>query len=343
MEYSEMNGKRVAIDMTQVLYQMFFRNNTDEERTMEDLARFKQTLSNMDVTAWFVFDGNTRHLKEVAHKKRRDIREAGEAKLALMKEEVALVTESLSSIKEPALEPADPASETPSPTSASPPGPELGPGSVPVPAPVPAPTPFSAPSSAPSPVPSSVPAPTSQQMESAWLISIMHTQVDKLQERLRAPSSKLFSSAKDLLEPYVIVAVDDAERHVAVMTARGEVDYAVSADYDTLAFGSPNLVLHFLDMGGGGMAVLKLDQVIKALGLTSYAQFVDFCILCGCDMCGKPRGIGPKRAAALVKKYGSIEAMFDKELKTKVDDTFKFEFARMRFLDRSVPRAPSTE
>ncbi len=37
-------------------------------------------------------------------------------------------------------------------------------------------------------------------------------------------------------------------------------------------------------------------------------QFVDVCILCGCDFCGTVRGVGPKTALAGVRRHGSVEA-----------------------------------
>ena len=36
-------------------------------------------------------------------------------------------------------------------------------------------------------------------------------------------------------------------------------------------------------------------------------QFVDLCILLGCDYVDKIKGIGPKKAIEMVRKHGSIE------------------------------------
>ena len=48
------------------------------------------------------------------------------------------------------------------------------------------------------------------------------------------------------------------------------------------------------------------DKLIEGLGLTS-DQFVDLCIMCGCDYCDKIPGIGPKTALKLIKKHGCLE------------------------------------
>ena len=40
-------------------------------------------------------------------------------------------------------------------------------------------------------------------------------------------------------------------------------------------------------------------------------QFIDLCILLGCDYCDSIKGIGPHRALELIKKYNSIEAVLE--------------------------------
>ena len=47
-------------------------------------------------------------------------------------------------------------------------------------------------------------------------------------------------------------------------------------------------------------------QVLAELELTE-DEFIDLCILCGCDYTSKIPSIGPVRALALIKKHGSIE------------------------------------
>ena len=46
-------------------------------------------------------------------------------------------------------------------------------------------------------------------------------------------------------------------------------------------------------------------------------QFIDLCILLGCDYCDSIRGIGPKRAVDLIKQHKNIETIL-KHLDTKV-------------------------
>ena len=46
-------------------------------------------------------------------------------------------------------------------------------------------------------------------------------------------------------------------------------------------------------------------------------QFIDMCILLGCDYCDSIRGIGPKRAVDLIKQHRTIEGIL-KHIDTKV-------------------------
>lgn len=46
-------------------------------------------------------------------------------------------------------------------------------------------------------------------------------------------------------------------------------------------------------------------------------QFIDLCILLGCDYCESIRGIGPKRAMDLIKQYKNIDEIL-KHIDTKV-------------------------
>ena len=45
---------------------------------------------------------------------------------------------------------------------------------------------------------------------------------------------------------------------------------------------------------------IRLEEMLKSLEL-SYEQFIDFCILCGCDYTAKIGGIGPVKALKMIK------------------------------------------
>lgn len=123
----------------------------------------------------------------------------------------------------------------------------------------------------------------------------------------------------DLLGIPHLEAPSEAEAQAAHIAARGDAWAAHSRDYDTLLFGAPRLVRHltftgreFLPRSGGSRAlepeVMELRALEEATGLTR-EQLVDAAILMGTDFNEGIRGIGPKRAVALMRRYGSIEAL----------------------------------
>lgn len=83
--------------------------------------------------------------------------------------------------------------------------------------------------------------------------------------------------------------------------------------------------------------------MLEEMGLTE-AQFVDLCILCGCDYCGTLKGIGPHRALELIRKHGSIEAMLaaggaEFRAKHPPPEPYPFEEARRLFTHPEVTPA----
>lgn len=70
----------------------------------------------------------------------------------------------------------------------------------------------------------------------------------------------------------------------------------------------------------------------------SYFQFIDLCILLGCDYCPSIRGIGPKRAIELLQKHKTIENLLEKLDKSKyqIPEEWGYQEARKLFLNPEV-------
>jgi flap endonuclease-1 len=113
------------------------------------------------------------------------------------------------------------------------------------------------------------------------------------------------------------------------------VEGVIGEDIDTLVFGGETLVKNF---NRSDLATeIKLSALLSSLEL-SYDQFVDFCILCGCDYSPKIAGIGPVKALAMIKKQGSIEGVIDyinndDKLRNRhrIPDDFNYLIARRLF------------
>ncbi|KAJ3056801.1 Elongation of fatty acids protein 2 [Rhizophlyctis rosea] len=107
--------------------------------------------------------------------------------------------------------------------------------------------------------------------------------------------------------PYV-EAPSEAEAQCAALARAGKVYAAGSEDMDTLTFGAPVLLRHltFSEARKMPIAEMNLEKTLEGLGM-DMDQFIDMCILLGCDYCDSIKGIGPGRAVSLIKEHGSLE------------------------------------
>lgn len=127
-----------------------------------------------------------------------------------------------------------------------------------------------------------------------------------------AVDERIISSARALLELMGVPVVDapsEGEAQAAHMVIRGDIDYVVSQDYDTLLFGSPILVRNLTISGKRrihGRAVtiqperIILSEVLADLGI-SRDQLIDIAILTGTDFNPGIKGIGAKTGLKKVK------------------------------------------
>lgn len=80
-----------------------------------------------------------------------------------------------------------------------------------------------------------------------------------------------------------------------------------SDDSDMLALGAPYLFLNMTRFMNSSktIRVVSLNRTLVKLNLT-YEQFVDMCVLCGCDYCDNIPGLGPMGALKLMRQEGDL-------------------------------------
>jgi len=140
----------------------------------------------------------------------------------------------------------------------------------------------------------------------------------------------------------VVEAPCEAEAQCAELVRGGKAYATATEDMDALTLGTPILLRRMTSSAAQKPPVLEihLSKVLEGLNITM-DQFIDVCILCGCDYTDSIRGIGPKRAIEHIRKYGSIEKMLE-NIDTKrysVPDTFNYEGARDLFKNPDVTKA----
>lgn len=137
----------------------------------------------------------------------------------------------------------------------------------------------------------------------------------------------------------VVQAASEAEAQCAELVQKGKAWAVGTEDMDALTFGSKIMLrhLHFSDAKKRPILEVHLHDILEESGLTM-AQFVDLCILLGCDYTSKISGIGPKTAWTNITKYGTIEKIIESLDTTKhpVPANFNFVDARDLFLNPEV-------
>jgi len=109
-----------------------------------------------------------------------------------------------------------------------------------------------------------------------------------------------------------VVAPSEAEAQCAELARGGKVYAAGSEDMDTLTFNTPVLYRHltFSEARKQPISEIHLDKALEGLEMTM-SQFIDLCILLGCDYLEPIKGIGPKSALKLVREHGSLGAVIE--------------------------------
>ncbi|XP_065219671.1 flap endonuclease 1 [Planococcus citri] len=166
--------------------------------------------------------------------------------------------------------------------------------------------------------------------------------VDKFSKRLVKVNSKHVEECKDLLKLMGIPFVEapcEAEAQCAAMTKAGLVYATATEDMDALTFGSPVLVRHLTFSEARKVPVQEyhLSKVLAGMNLT-YDEFIDLCMLLGCDYCDSIRGVGPKRAMEFIREYRSISKIIENidSKKFTLPENWNYEQAKELFINPEV-------
>lgn len=168
--------------------------------------------------------------------------------------------------------------------------------------------------------------------------------MEKFSRRTVRVTKEQNAECKRLLKLMGIPYVDapcEAEAQCAVLAKAGKVYAAASDDMDTLCFDTPILLkkLMLSEQKKEPVQEIDLQKALEGLGLTR-DQFIDLCILLGCDYCDTIKGIGPTTALKLIREHKSIEEVI-KNLGSKfaVPEDWPYRDARELFLKPDVTNA----
>ncbi|GLT88478.1 hypothetical protein SLE2022_065030 [Rubroshorea leprosula] len=137
----------------------------------------------------------------------------------------------------------------------------------------------------------------------------------------------------------VIDAPSEAEAQCAALCKLEKVYAVASEDMDSLTFGAPRFLRHLMDPSSRKVPVMEFEitKMLEELNLTM-DQFIDLCILSGCDYCDSIRGIGGQTALKLIRQHGSIENILENINKDRyqIPEEWPYQGARQLFKEPLV-------
>jgi flap endonuclease-1 len=169
--------------------------------------------------------------------------------------------------------------------------------------------------------------------------------MEKLSKRTVRVSKEQIEECKKLLTLMgvpVVQAAGEAEAQCAALVRAKKAWAVATEDMDALTFGAPILLRHltFSEAKKRPIAEYRIDEVLLQLGLTM-DQFIDLCILLGCDYTSKIPGIGPQKAFEGIVAHKNIEGLIASldPAKYTIPGDFNYMAARELFKNPDVVAA----
>ena len=147
-----------------------------------------------------------------------------------------------------------------------------------------------------------------------------------------------------LMGAVVIESPGEAEAQCAELVKQGMAFATATEDMDALTFGT-NYLLRGFNSKKEPIIQICLKEILDGFGM-NHTEFIDLCILCGCDYTQSIGGMGPTTAFKFMKEHGDIETVLskvkelneDEKRKKKyiIPEPFLYEKSRIAFVSPDV-------
>lgn len=175
---------------------------------------------------------------------------------------------------------------------------------------------------------------------------VLMEQTDNMEEKQKLEKSTIRINQghiKDLKKLFDLMGVQyvhpdcEAETYASYLCKKGVAYGVYSEDMDTLAFGSPYLIRNCIDRSikrKDVVSIFCLDKILIDFEM-DFEQFVEVCILSGCDYCGTIPQIGSVRAYQSIQKYKSSDKFLSTIDPTVLPENYieQFNKAKSLFID----------
>jgi len=138
----------------------------------------------------------------------------------------------------------------------------------------------------------------------------------KLGKRSMFVTDNMINETKKLLKLLgipIIQAIHDAEAQAAYIVNRGDAFALATRDWDAFLYGAKRIVMHWKLTQDDYLPtkLYDLKEFLEKANLTR-RELIEMAILIGTDYNPEGfKGIGPKTAYKLIKKYGSVERLIE--------------------------------
>lgn len=160
----------------------------------------------------------------------------------------------------------------------------------------------------------------------------------ELQEKIEKKKSGMTKITKDVVENvkklldymgiYYYEYDGEADLFCRYLFEKDLIDYVITEDMDLLTHGCKKVLTGF-NTSNKPFEIYEMEKILETMGITQ-KQFIDICILLGCDYTGTVNGIGPVSSVKFIKKYGNIEKMI-KQQKSFSYETMDYKSSRKMF------------
>jgi len=139
----------------------------------------------------------------------------------------------------------------------------------------------------------------------------------------------------DLMGISYIHPEGEAEAYASELCRIGFVDYVVTEDMDTLAHGCPRMIRNCMDKSikrKDVVSVIDLEDILSNFNM-NMKEFLDLCILCGCDYCPSIPKVGTVRSFNYIQNFRNIEALIESKKCNNIPEEFiqKYDSSRKLF------------